>query len=214
MLDGAGKVRITDFGLAGIAAMIEGADIRAGTPAYMAPEQLGGMEVTVKSDIYSLGLILYEIITGKRAFDATTLPELMRMREESRIPNPSTIVRDIDPLFERVILRCLATRSGVASGVGAAGFRGAAGRRSARSCAGGGRNTIAADGCGCRRKRRNRAARGAHIFGSNACRNSAAVLLRHKRKRALSACIPADRPKCFRIGFGTHRQDRISGATC
>jgi serine/threonine protein kinase len=109
MLDGAGKVRITDFGLAGIAAMIEGADIRAGTPAYMAPEQLGGMEVTVKSDIYSLGLILYEVITGKRAFDATTLPELMRMREESRIPNPSTIVRDIDPMFERVILRCLAT---------------------------------------------------------------------------------------------------------
>jgi serine/threonine-protein kinase len=109
MLDGAGKVRITDFGLAGIAAMIEGADIRAGTPAYMAPEQLGGLEVTVKSDIYSLGLILYEIITGKRAFDATTLPELMRMREESRIPNPSTIVRDIDPMFERVILRCLAT---------------------------------------------------------------------------------------------------------
>jgi hypothetical protein len=109
MLDGAGKVRITDFGLAGIAAMIEGADVRAGTPAYMAPEQLAGTEVTVKSDIYSLGLILYEIITGKRAFDATTLPELMRMREDSRIPNPSTLVRDIDPLFERVILRCLAT---------------------------------------------------------------------------------------------------------
>jgi Protein kinase domain/zinc-ribbon domain len=108
MLDGAGKVRITDFGLAGIAAMIEGADVRAGTPAYMAPEQLAGTEVTVKSDIYSLGLIFYEILTGKRAFDATTLPELMRMREDSRIPNPSTIVRDIDPLFERVILRCLA----------------------------------------------------------------------------------------------------------
>jgi serine/threonine protein kinase len=109
MLDGAGKVRITDFGLAGIAATIEGADVRAGTPAYMAPEQLAGTEVTIKSDIYSLGLILYEIITGKRAFDATSLPELMRMREDSRVPNPSTLVRDIDPLFERVILRCLAT---------------------------------------------------------------------------------------------------------
>src|SRR6202012_5613662 len=107
MLDGAGKVRITDFGLAGIAAMIEGADVRAGTPAYMAPEQLAGKEVTVKSDIYSLGLILYEIITGKRAFDATTLPELMRMREDSRVPNPSTLVREIDPVFELLILRFL-----------------------------------------------------------------------------------------------------------
>jgi hypothetical protein len=109
MLDGAGKVRITDFGLAGIAATIQGAEVRAGTPAYMAPEQLSGKEVTVKSDIYSLGLILYELITGKRAFHAASLPELMGMREESRIPNPSTLVRDIDPMFERVILRCVAT---------------------------------------------------------------------------------------------------------
>lgn len=107
MLDGAGKIRITDFGLAGIAASIQGSDIRAGTPAYMAPEQLAGKEVTAKSDIYSLGLILYEILTGKRAFDAATLPELMKLRESGTITNPSTLVRDLDPLVERVILRCL-----------------------------------------------------------------------------------------------------------
>ncbi|HJX96249.1 MAG TPA: serine/threonine-protein kinase, partial [Candidatus Acidoferrum sp.] len=107
MLDGAGKIRITDFGLAGIAASIQGADIRAGTPAYMAPEQLAGKEVTTKSDIYSLGLILYEILTGKRAFEASTLPELIKLREQGTITNPSTLVRDLDPLIERVILRCL-----------------------------------------------------------------------------------------------------------
>jgi serine/threonine protein kinase len=107
MLDGAGKIRITDFGLAGIAASIKGADVRAGTPAYMAPEQLAGRDVSTKSDIYSLGLILYEILTGKRAFEASTLPELMKLRESRTITNPSTLVRDLDPLIERVILRCL-----------------------------------------------------------------------------------------------------------
>src|SRR5579862_5379321 len=107
MLDGAGKIRVMDFGLAGIAANIQGAEVRAGTPAYMAPEQLAGKEVTAKSDIYSLGLILYEILTGKRAFEAKTLPELMKLREEGLITNPSTLVRDLDPLIERVILCCL-----------------------------------------------------------------------------------------------------------
>jgi Protein kinase domain len=107
MLDGAGKARITDFGLAGIAANIQGAEVRAGTPAYMAPEQLAGTEVTPKSDIYSLGLVMYEVLTGRRAYDAATLPELMKAREEGTITNPSALVKDLEPLIERVILRCL-----------------------------------------------------------------------------------------------------------
>lgn len=107
MLDGAGKIRITDFGLASLAASIQGADVRAGTPAYMAPEQLAGKEVSAKSDIYSLGLILYEILTGKRAFEAPTLAELIKQRDEGVLASPSMLVRDLDPLIERVILRCL-----------------------------------------------------------------------------------------------------------
>src|SRR5260221_2060684 len=75
----------------------------------MAPEQLAGRDVSTKSDLYSLGLILYEILTGKRAFEAATLPELMKQRESGAITNPSTLVRDLDPLIERVILRCLET---------------------------------------------------------------------------------------------------------
>src|SRR6266704_146924 len=102
-----GKTPITDFGLAGIASSIKGAEVRAGTPAYMAPEQLAGSDVSTKSDLYSLGLILYEILTGKRAFQASTLPELMKLREQGTITNLSTLVRDLDPLIERVILRCL-----------------------------------------------------------------------------------------------------------
>jgi serine/threonine-protein kinase len=107
MLDGRGQVLLTDFGLAGLAGQIEGAEVRSGTPAYMAPEQLAGQEVTVQSDIYSLGLVLYEIFTGKRPFDSDTMAGLLRARRETTPVNPSTQVRDLDPAVERVILRCL-----------------------------------------------------------------------------------------------------------
>src|SRR5689334_1944 len=107
MIDGRGQVLITDFGLAGLVEEIGGSDIRSGTPAYMSPEQLAGKEVTVKSDIYALGLVVYEMFTGRRAFEAATLAELIRLREESRPPEISSVVREIDPAIERVILRCL-----------------------------------------------------------------------------------------------------------
>ena len=64
MLDGQGNVRITDFGLAGLAESLREEDVRSGTPCYMSPEQLQGREVSVRSDIYALGLVLYELYTG------------------------------------------------------------------------------------------------------------------------------------------------------
>src|SRR6188768_873411 len=120
MLDGSGKIRITDFGLAGAAGEV----LRAGTPAYMAPEQLAGGEVTPRSDIYALGLVLYELFTGRRALDAATMAELIAKREQADITLPTEIVRDLDPGIERVIMRCLepdpARRPGSALGVSAA----------------------------------------------------------------------------------------------
>jgi hypothetical protein len=107
MLDSHGQVLITDFGLAALAGQVEGAEVRNGTPAYMAPEQLDGKEVTVRSEIYSLGLVLYEIFTGKRPFESATLADLVRTRNESAPTSPSTLVHDLDPAVERVILRCL-----------------------------------------------------------------------------------------------------------
>jgi protein kinase-like protein len=103
MLDGSGTVRITDFGLAGVA----GEAVRAGTPAYMAPEQLAGAEVTPRSDIYALGLVLYELFTGQRALEGRNLAELINKREQSGIVPPSALVKDLAPEIDRTILRCL-----------------------------------------------------------------------------------------------------------
>jgi serine/threonine-protein kinase len=107
MLDGRGQVVITDFGLAGVADNVRGNEIRSGTPAYMAPEQLAGKEVSPRSDIYALGLVLYEVFTGKRAF-AEKLAGAAAVHPGDRTPSrPSSVVKDLDPIVERVILRCL-----------------------------------------------------------------------------------------------------------
>ena len=107
MIDGRGKARVTDFGIAVVANELLGAQAASGTPAYMAPEQLKGKEVTQKSDIYSLGLVLYELFTGKRVYDSDNVVELMKLHETSSPTNPSSHVEHLDPLVERVIMRCL-----------------------------------------------------------------------------------------------------------
>ena len=75
MIDGNGQVRITDFGLAAIAGQVD--QVRVGTPAYMAPEQLSGKGVSIQSDLYALGLVLYEVFTGRRAYTAQNVGELV-----------------------------------------------------------------------------------------------------------------------------------------
>jgi predicted Ser/Thr protein kinase len=99
MVDGRGQVLIADFGLAALAGQLEGTNVREGTPAYMAPEQLAGKEASVRSDLYALGLVLHEMFTAKRAFEDGS--------ERITPPNVTSGVKDIDPLVERVIVRCL-----------------------------------------------------------------------------------------------------------
>lgn len=109
MLDGRGHARVMDFGIAGFAAELNAPGaFSAGTPAYMAPEQIEGREVTRRSDLYALGLVLYEIFTGKPAFQAASFAELKASRSQGTRPTaPSDIVADLDPAVELVILRCL-----------------------------------------------------------------------------------------------------------
>ena len=107
MMNKRGEVVIMDFGLAAIADQLSGDEVRNGTPAYMAPEQLKGSEVTAKSDIYSLGLVLYEIFTGKKPFDAKNVRQLLEMQESTDLPSMTSSVADIDPMVEKAIRRCL-----------------------------------------------------------------------------------------------------------
>jgi serine/threonine-protein kinase len=99
MLDGRGRVRLTDFGLAAAAAELTEMDIYSGKPAYMAPEQLASREVTARSDVFALGMVLYEVFTGRTPFvgaDRDTPPS-----------KPSSHITGLDPAMERVILQCL-----------------------------------------------------------------------------------------------------------
>ena len=145
MVDGEGHARITDFGLAGLAADLERPEL-AGTPLYMAPEQLARGQASFASDIYSLGLVLYEMFTGERPFRATTRAELAaehRHGEPSGLSSAVGADRSADRHRRRSLPRA---RPRPATGLAAGGGGDAAGRRSAGGGAGGGRDAVAGDG--------------------------------------------------------------------
>ncbi|HXT51088.1 MAG TPA: serine/threonine-protein kinase, partial [Thermoanaerobaculia bacterium] len=107
LVDRSGKVHVADFGLA-LAETVEGGGALSGSLGYMAPEQLAGREATRKSDLFALGVVLYELFTGRRAHRAHTLEELRQRMAKEPPPRPCEVVPDLDPTIERVILRCLA----------------------------------------------------------------------------------------------------------
>jgi serine/threonine-protein kinase len=104
MIDGRGRVRVADFGLASLG---QDAGATGGTPGYMAPELFAGAGHSVKTDLYALGLVLYELFTGKAAFKGTTALELARAHREIRPSGLTELAPGLEPAVERVILRCL-----------------------------------------------------------------------------------------------------------
>ncbi len=128
MLDKRGQVVLMDFGLAAVADDVAGPGAKVerlnGTPAYMAPEQLMGTEVTVRSDVYAIGLLLYEMLTGKRAFEGRTRAELIERRKQSDLSSLASLVKGLDATLERLVMQCLefdaARRPGSALAVAAA----------------------------------------------------------------------------------------------
>jgi hypothetical protein len=107
MIDGRGQARLTDFGLAVSAHAIPAIESRSGTPAYMAPEQLAGETPTVQSDLFALGLVLYEVFTGRRAFPARGPEELARLYEVFKPSSVCDLVPGMDPRIGKVVRQCL-----------------------------------------------------------------------------------------------------------
>ncbi len=109
MVDGEGRVKVTDFGIAraGTSQMTEAGSI-VGTAQYLSPEQARGGEVDPRSDLYSLGIVLYELLTGKTPFDGET-PVEIAMKHLSTAPKPPSALRpDVPPELDMVVMRALA----------------------------------------------------------------------------------------------------------
>ena len=107
MIDALGRVRITDFGIAGMTGTFSEREARQGTPAYMAPEQHTGGEVSVRTDLYALGLVMYELLVGRRVFEGE-VDEYARLHCETRPASPASLGVRLEPAVEQILLRCLA----------------------------------------------------------------------------------------------------------
>ncbi|HRQ21986.1 MAG TPA: serine/threonine-protein kinase, partial [Anaerolineales bacterium] len=114
LIDSSGNLFLTDFG---IAKLLESASPRLtqtdailGTPAYISPEQAAAQPVDQRSDIYSLGIILYEMVTGRVPFIADTPLAVILKHLGDPLPPPSLLKPDIPPAIEQVVLKSLAKK--------------------------------------------------------------------------------------------------------
>ena len=108
LIDSAGRARLTDFGLARPSALGEHAGQLAGTPAYMAPEQFTRREVSARSDVYALGLVLFELYTGRSPIKPGSTTEVALQHTNAELPSPREFVPEVDEAVDAVIKQCLA----------------------------------------------------------------------------------------------------------
>jgi len=109
MIDQDGNARIMDFGIARSleGKGLTGLGVMIGTPEYMSPEQVEGKDTDQRSDIYSLGVILFEMVTGQTPFQGDTPFTVGVKHKSEKPPNPCTLNDQIPPDLSRIILKCL-----------------------------------------------------------------------------------------------------------
>ena len=112
MITGEGHVILTDFGIAKIisATKLTATGAMVGTPAYMSPEQGRGEPGDERSDIYSLGVMLYQLVVGRLPYDAETPVALVLKHINDPLPLPTALRPDLSPAIERVIVKALAKK--------------------------------------------------------------------------------------------------------
>jgi serine/threonine protein kinase len=113
LLDAAGVLKVMDFGIARLAersTSVTEAGLVVGTPAYMPPEQLMAEKVDARSDLYAAGVVLYECLTGRPPFEATTVISLVAKLLSQEAPAPVSVNPEVPPALSALVLRLLAKR--------------------------------------------------------------------------------------------------------
>ena len=107
----AGEVKLTDFGISRAAFQAPSLhEVVRGKYAYMSPEQVDGKELDGRSDIFSMGIVLYELLTGRRLFKAKTRDETLDRVRKAEVPSPRVYRSEISEDLEAILLKCLALR--------------------------------------------------------------------------------------------------------
>jgi eukaryotic-like serine/threonine-protein kinase len=111
LIDAKGEVKLMDFGIARMAEAPEAmtqAGLIVGTPHYMSPEQVQGNQLDARSDVYSVGILMYEMFVGRRPFDSSSLTGVLTAHITEKPKPPIEVRKDIGREVNAIILKCLA----------------------------------------------------------------------------------------------------------
>jgi serine/threonine protein kinase len=111
LVDAKGEAKLMDFGIARMAETMEGvtqAGLIVGTPHYMSPEQVQGKQLDARSDVYSMGVLIYEMLVGRRPFESSSLTGVLTAHITEAPKPPIDLRADIGGAMNAIVLRCLA----------------------------------------------------------------------------------------------------------